>query len=271
MCESHWCSYVNMGRRPSLSSIERAHALGILQSGLTTRRVAAIFGVAYSTMSRLMIWCNATNSVKDCRWSGLPKATTHSQYNLIRTLTLRNRTITAKGLQGQLLTAVGFTVSDQTIRNLLHAAGLIARRPCCVYSSETTSQDTSFGLVPTSFGMEWASVVYSRIFRWISFQPLLQWRSDARLQTSLLTIFWRQRQRTWPLRRRVSNGMGCCHDAQRHSNSVHCRETGIHRLDWCRRHLGWNGLQWSIVAFSDESRFNLYFNDGRMRVYRRRC
>ena len=44
----------------------------------------------------------------------------------------------------------------------------------------------------------------------------------------------------------------------------------IHRLDWCRRHLRWNELQWSRVTFSDESRFNLYFNDGQMRIYRRR-
>ena len=101
-CASHWCSYVDMGRRPSLSSNERAHALGMLQSGLSTRQVAAIFGVAYSTMSRLMIRFNATNSVKDRRGSGRPKATTHRQDNLIRTLTLRNRTITAQALQGQL-------------------------------------------------------------------------------------------------------------------------------------------------------------------------
>ena len=173
-----------MGRRPSLSSNERARALGMLQSGLSTQRVAAIFRVAYSTMSRLMIRFNATNSVKDRRRSGRPKATTHRHDNLIRTLTLRNSTITARALQGQLRTAAGVTVSDQTIRNRLHAAGLRARRPVV------------------------------RI-------PLIQ----------------------------------------RHR---------IHRLDWCRRHLRWNGLQWSRVAFSDESRFNLFFNDGRMRVYRRR-
>ena len=41
-------------------------------------------------------------------------------------------------------------------------------------------------------------------------------------------------------------------------------------MDWCRRHLRSNGLQWSRVAFSDESPFNLYFNDDWMRVYRRR-
>ena len=172
---------VDMGRRPSLSSNERARALGMLQSGLSTRRVAAIFGVAYSTMSRLMIRFNATNSVKDRRQSGRP--TTHRQDNLIRTLILRNRTITARALQGQLRTAAGVTMSDQTIRNRLHAAGLRARRP-------------------------------------------------------VVRIPLKQRHR-------------------------------IHRLDWSRRHLRWNWLQWSRVAFSDESRSNLHFNDVRMRVYRR--
>ena len=80
-------------------------------------------------MSRLMIRFNATSSVKDRRRSGRPKATTHRQDNLIQTLTLRNCTITAPALQGQLRTAAGVTVSDQTIWNRLHAAGLIARRP----------------------------------------------------------------------------------------------------------------------------------------------
>ena len=134
-------------------------------------------------MSRPMIWFNATNSVKDHRRSGRPKASRHRQDNLIRTLTLRNRIITAQALQGQLRTAAGVTVSDQTIRNRLHAACLRARRP-------------------------------------------------------VVRIPLKQRHR-------------------------------IPRLDWCRRHLRWNVLQWSRVAFSDESPFNLYFNDGQMRVNRR--
>ena len=128
-CALHWCSYADMGRIPSLSSNERARALGMLQSGMSTRRVAAIFGVAYSTVSMLMIRFNATNSVNDRRQSGHPKATKHRQDNLIRTLTLRNRTITARALQVQLRTVAGVTVYDQTIRNRLHSAGLRARRP----------------------------------------------------------------------------------------------------------------------------------------------
>ena len=159
------------------------HVLWDASVGFATRRVAAIFGVAYSAMSRLMIRFNATNSVKDRRRSGRHKATTHRQDSLIRTLTLRNRAITTRALQGQLRTAAGVTVSDQT-RNRLHAACLLTRRP-------------------------------------------------------VVRIPLKQRHR-------------------------------IQRLDWCRRHLRWNGLQWSRVTFSDESRFNLHFNDGRMRDYRRR-
>ena len=118
-----------MGRRRSLSSNEQARALEMLQSSLSIRRVAAIFGVAYSTMSTLLIRFNATNSVNDLMQIGCLKATMHRQDNLIWTLTPRNRTITARALQGQFRTAAGVTVSVQTIRKRLHAEGLIARRP----------------------------------------------------------------------------------------------------------------------------------------------
>ena len=156
------------------------------------------------------------------------------QDNLIRTLTLRNRTITAS-------TSSSRTIANSCWCNCVWSndsepfacCRLESKTSCCAYFSETTSQDTSFGLVSTSFAMDWASVVYSRFFRLISFQPLLQWRSDARLQTSWWTIFWRQRQRTWPLRRRVSNGIGCCHDAQTHSTSIHCRKLKLTTV--CRR------------------------------------
>lgn len=34
-----------------------------------------------------------------------------------------------------------------------------------------------------------------------------------------------------------------------------------------RRHLSWNHAQWVHVCFSDETRFKLCFNNGRLRVY----
>ena len=41
------------------------------------------------------------------------------------------------------------------------------------------------------------------------------------------------------------------------------------RRDWCHQHIQWTRQQWSRLLFSDESRFNLHFNDSRTRVYSR--
>lgn len=41
------------------------------------------------------------------------------------------------------------------------------------------------------------------------------------------------------------------------------------RLDWVNGHLRWGAGRWSRVLFTDESRFKLHFNDGRIPVYRR--
>ena len=42
------------------------------------------------------------------------------------------------------------------------------------------------------------------------------------------------------------------------------------RLNWTRAHQRWTRRQWNEVLFTDESRFNVDFNDGRRRVWRRR-
>ncbi len=42
------------------------------------------------------------------------------------------------------------------------------------------------------------------------------------------------------------------------------------RLNWARQHLRWQRRQWNEIVFTDESRFNLSTNDGRIRVFRRR-
>ena len=92
--------------------------------------------------------------------------------------------MTARLLQGELKTATGVNVSDQTIRNRLRADNLRSRRPS--------------------------------------------------VRTPL---------------------------TERHRRASR---------EWCRRHVQWTRQQWSRVVFSDESRFNLRFHDGRIRVYRRR-
>ena len=42
-----------------------------------------------------------------------------------------------------------------------------------------------------------------------------------------------------------------------------------HRMTWATLHRRWTLNQWSRVLFTDESRFTLRFNDGRIRVWRR--
>lgn len=41
------------------------------------------------------------------------------------------------------------------------------------------------------------------------------------------------------------------------------------RVAWCRQHLRWTRREWSDVLFTDESRFTMFINDGRVRVWRR--
>lgn len=41
------------------------------------------------------------------------------------------------------------------------------------------------------------------------------------------------------------------------------------RLNWATAHRRWTRRQWNEVVFTDESRFNLMFADGRVRVWRR--
>ena len=85
-----------MERRPSLSTNDRCQALGMLRAGQSSRQVAAVFGVAQSTMSRLSQRFNATESVNDRRRSGRPRTTTRQQDNYIRNINLRNGRMTAR-------------------------------------------------------------------------------------------------------------------------------------------------------------------------------
>ena len=47
------------------------------------------------------------------------------------------------------------------------------------------------------------------------------------------------------------------------------RRHRVERTNWSQQHLHWTQQRWNRVLFSDESRFNLSFGDGRIRVWRR--
>ena len=87
-----------MGRRPSLSTNERSQAVGMLRAGQSSQQVSAVFGVAQSTISRLLQRSNATQSANDRTRSGRPRTTTRQQDNYICNITHRNLGITARAL-----------------------------------------------------------------------------------------------------------------------------------------------------------------------------
>ena len=112
--------------------MDRGRALGFLQSGWSARRVAEHFGVHRVTISRLNSRFRDTGHVQDRSRSGRPRITTVRQDRYIETTAVRRRFVTARSIQLDLQRAAGpgaQRISDQTVRNRLHAATLRARRP----------------------------------------------------------------------------------------------------------------------------------------------
>ena len=48
------------------------------------------------------------------------------------------------------------------------------------------------------------------------------------------------------------------------------RRHRIAKLQWARTRLWWRRNTWQNILFSNESKLNLKFSDGRVRIYRRR-
>jgi len=112
---------------PTLNRQQRDNAIGRLQAGETQAAVARQFNVARSTISRLWTRFRATGTPADQPRSGRPRSTTPAQDRFIVLRHLRNRFLpassTVQAIPGRR------RISDQSVRNRLHAAGLHARRP----------------------------------------------------------------------------------------------------------------------------------------------
>ena len=124
-------------RYRKLSNLDRARALGQLQAGQSSRRVAIAFNTSRQSIDRIRQCYAASGDVKDLPRSGRPRATNRAEDQLITNTTLRNRftnaPMTTRRIQQQ-HGAGGVPVSVQTIGNRLHAAGLKshvpAKKPC---------------------------------------------------------------------------------------------------------------------------------------------
>ena len=119
-------------RYRKLSNLDGAGALGQLQAGQSSRRVAMAFNTSRQSIDRIRQRYAASGDVKDLPHSGRRRATNRAEDRLITNTTLRNRltnTPTTTRRIRQQLDAGGIPVSVQTIRNWLHAAGLKCRVP----------------------------------------------------------------------------------------------------------------------------------------------
>ena len=113
-------------RYRKLSNLDRARALGQLQAGQSSRRVAMAFNTSRQSIDRIRQRCAASGDVKDLPRSGRPRATNRAEDRLITNTTLRNRFTNAPTTTRRIRQqrdAGGIPISVQTIRNRLHAAG----------------------------------------------------------------------------------------------------------------------------------------------------
>ena len=117
-----------MARRV-LTEAEVAHAIGMLQGGVSQSDVGRHFAVHRSVIHRAWQRFQATGQYSARPRSGRPRATTRREDQYVVLSARRQRFVTARRLQTDLQTATGTRVSTQTVRNRLHQAGLQARRP----------------------------------------------------------------------------------------------------------------------------------------------
>ena len=110
-----------------LTTEQRLIIIGRLQTGQSQSVVARQFNVVRSTISRLWRRFQETGSVADRPRSGRPRVTTPANDRFIRLRHLRNRLASASSTVQSMSAAR--RISDQTVRNRLHDAGLWARRP----------------------------------------------------------------------------------------------------------------------------------------------
>ena len=107
--------------------MKAAQAVGMVQSGVVQRTVAAHFNVSQNVISRLWNRFHQTGVVAEGPRSGRPRSTTACQDRYLANMSKRQRFQSAVKLNRE--TATGVRVTAQPVRNRLHGAIIRAFRP----------------------------------------------------------------------------------------------------------------------------------------------
>ncbi|GFS49158.1 transposable element Tcb2 transposase [Trichonephila clavipes] len=118
-----------MSQRSHLIDSEAWRVVGRLEGGQTQAEVAQAIGVSQSVMSRIWNHFLETGSAVRRPGQGYRWATTPNEDRYLVLTARRHQNMNATLLQQHLRSAIGPTVSTQTVRNQLHDVGLYARRP----------------------------------------------------------------------------------------------------------------------------------------------
>ena len=113
---------------PRVSNVQKARAIGQIEAGMLQKDVAERLGVSPGTITKWKQKFRATGDVKDRPRSGRPKITTEQQDRYIRRLALQSRRRSSQSILRSVVRRFNTRVSDQTVRNCLHAANLWARK-----------------------------------------------------------------------------------------------------------------------------------------------
>ena len=115
--------------RRHLTGVKAAQAVGMVQSGVVQRTVAAHFNVSQSAISRLWNRFHQTGFVAKKPRSCRPRSTTARQGRYLANMSKRQRFQCAVTLNRGFETVTGVCVTAQTVRTRLHGANIRAVRP----------------------------------------------------------------------------------------------------------------------------------------------
>ncbi|GFX50097.1 transposable element Tc3 transposase [Trichonephila clavipes] len=119
----------NQSVRRHLDAFTRGRIIGKLEEGRSVTSVAAQFGIAHSSVSRLWRQFQTTGTAIRGFSSGRPRGTTPADDRYIVLQARRNRRQTAGEIARHTTQATGRPISRFTVARRLHGGGLFARRP----------------------------------------------------------------------------------------------------------------------------------------------